>query len=282
MTKSGKTNNCASCHETVLGGSTFVNDGGVRIRIMCERTEKAGVFARDVFFDGGDVLRCYRGRFRFTSAGRLPIEIGPGEVVVLYPGQNMTIEALEKSNRLVHVIFEGPDVVAYFDSLGFFNGIHGPASDQIPLFREVKNRFESHETADAKCLMQRLSDALVTYAHDLRVGANVVVGDAIQKIHENLKKGVVRLTPLYAQLGIGHTALNEAFRHAGLESPSAYIRHEQLALVLHLLKETRKPIGEVAIEAGFISPSHFANFVKRATGLTAREIRMGGGELARS
>lgn len=265
----------SGCQETVLGGSAFVNGDGVRIRLMVERTAKAGVLAREVFFDGGDVIRCYRGRFRFTAVGRQPIEIGPGEVIVVYPEQSVTIEALEKSNQLVYVIFEGHDVSAYFDSLGFFNGIHGPTSDQIALFREVKNRFEANEEADAKCLMQRLSDALVTYAHDLRVGANIIVADAIRKIHANLKKGVVRLAPLYVQLGIGHTTLNEAFRHAGLESPSAYIRHEQLNLVLHLLKETRKPIGEVAAEAGFISPTHFANFVKRLTGRTSREIRFG-------
>ena len=52
-------------------------------------------------------------------------------------------------------------------------------------------------------------------------------------------------------------------------------RREQLRVVLRLLKHTRKPIAEVAAEAGFISPTHFANFVKRNTGFAAREIRNG-------
>lgn len=258
-----------------MGGSALVAGGGVRIRLMAERTAKAGVLARDVYFDGGDVLRCYRGRFRFSPEGLEPVEIGAGEVVVVYPGQSVTIEALDKSNLLVYAIFEGPDVSAYFDSLGFFNGIHGPTSDQIDLFRDVKHRFEENASADARRLMSNLASALVTYAHDLKVGANAVVSDAIRQIRENLKNGIVRLTPLYEQLHIGHTSLNAAFRQAGLGSPAEFVRREQLRVVLRLLKHTRKPIAEVAAEAGFISPTHFANFVKRNTGFAAREIRNG-------
>ena len=259
-----------------MGGSALVKGGGVRIRLMAERTAKPGVLAHGVFFEGGDVLRCYRGRFRFTLDGGANFyEIGAGEVIVVYPGQSVSIEALDKSNLLVYAVFEGPDVAAYFDSLGFFNGIHGPASDQIGLFREVKHRFEASASSDARRLMMWLSDALVTYAHDLKVGANAIASDAIRQIHENIGNKVVRLTPLYEQLGIGHSALNAAFRQVGLGSPSAFIRREQLRLVCRLLTTTRKPIAEVAEEAGFISPTHFANFVKRSTGLTAREIRNG-------
>ena len=258
-----------------MGGSAFVNGGGVRIQLMAERTTKPSVLIRDVFFEGGDILRCYRGRFRFSFAGQPSVEIGAGEVVVVYPGQRVSIEALDASNLLVYAIFEGPDVAAYFDSLGFFNGIHGPASDQIDLFREVKHRFEANESTDARQLMSRLSDALVTYAHDLKIGANAVVSDAIRQIQANLKDGIVRLTPLYEQMGIGHTALNSAFRQAGMGTPSEFIRMEQLRAVLYLLTHTRKPIAEVAEAAGFISLTHFANFIKRKTGRTARDIRNG-------
>jgi len=86
----------------------------------------------------------------------------------------------------------------------------------------------------------------------------------------------VRLTPLYDQLHGGHTALSRAFKEAGLGSPAAFIRQEQLRHVRHLLTQTQKPIAEIADEAGFISLTHFANVVKRLTGKTAREIRRGG------
>jgi len=248
----------------------------VRIRLMAEHIAPRGVLIRDVFFEGGDVLRCYRGRFRFCLEGCGPIEFGPGESIVVYPGQRVTIEALDKVNLIVYVIFEGRGVAAYFDRLGFFNGIHGPTSTQIELFREVKHRFEAKGVIDQSKLMARLSDALVTYAHDLRVGANAVVSNAVRQIHENLENGIVRLTSLYEQLRIGHTALNHAFKSVGIASPAEFVRQEQLRLVKYLLTTTQKPIAEIAAETGFISATHFANFIKRNSGMTAREIRRGG------
>jgi len=264
----------AYCQDTTVADNTHWSD--VRIQLMAEHIAQRGVLIRDVFFEGGDVLRCYRGRFRFCLEGCEPIEIGEQEAIVVYPGQRVTIEALDKANLLVYVIFEGRGVAAYFDQLGFFNGIHGPTSTQIELFREVKHCFEAKGAVDHAKLMARLSDALVTYAHDLRVGANAVVGAAIRQIRENLKNKIVRLTPLYDQLNIGHTALSRSFKQAGIGSPAEYIRQEQLRHVRHLLTQTQKPIAEIAEEAGYISLTHFANVVKRLTGKTAREIRRSG------
>jgi len=240
---------------------------------MEELVSERSVLIRDVYFEGGDVLRCYRGRYRFTIEGREPLEIGVQESIVIYPGQRVTIEALDKSNLLVYVIFEGDGVAAYFDQLGFFNGIHGVTSTQLELFRGVKRDFESATGSNHQKLMARLTDALVTYARDLRVGANAVTGDAVRLIRENLKNGIVRLTPLYEQMHIGHTTLSRVFRQSGLGSPAEFIRQEQLRLVIRLLRDTRRPIVEIAREAGFISATHFANFIRRQTGKTAREIR---------
>jgi len=251
-------------------------DGDVRIQLMAEHIAQRGVLIRDVFFEGGDVLRCYRGRFRFCLENYEPIEIGEQESIVVYPGQRVTIEALDKVNLLVYVIFEGRGVASYFDQLGFFNGIHGPTSTQIELFREVKHRFEAKGAIDHAKLMARLSDALVTYAHDLKVGANAAVSTAIRQIRENLSNKIVRLAPLYDQLHVGHTALSRAFKQAGVGSPAQFIRQEQFRHARHLLTQTQKPIAEIAEETGFISLTHFANVVKRLTGKTAREIRRGG------
>jgi len=42
------------------------------------------------------------------------------------------------------------------------------------------------------------------------------------------------------------------------------------------MTQTQQPITEIAAETGFISLTHFANFIKRMTVKTAREIRRGG------
>lgn len=249
----------------------------VRIQLMTEHLAKPGVIVRNVYFCGGGVFRVHRGRFRFVLDGRDPIVIRGREILVVYPNQRVTIEALDKVNLFVYVLFEGLDVAAYFDSFGFFNGIHGVTGTQIELFREVKSRFETDDAGDRSRLMTWFSYALTTYAHDLKVGVNVLVGEAIRQIRENLKGRIVRLTPLYEQLQVGHTALSQAFRQAGIGlTPAEFIRQEQVRLVSHLLKNTRKPIAEIAAETGFISATHFANFIRRNLGMSAREVRRGG------
>ena len=265
----------AYCQDTLNRRNDQWKDG-VRIRQMSEHIAPAGILIRDAFFEGGNVLHCYRGSFLFTLEGLGPIRVGEEETIVVYPGQHVTIEAQNAANLLVYVIFEGDRVASYFDQIGFFNGIHGPTSSQIEVFRQIKHQLEANESSDQVKMLNRLSDALVTYAHDLRVGSNALIGDALRQIRANLTRKIVRLTPLYEQLHIGHTALSRAFRAAGLGSPAQIIRREQLRLVTYLLKTTQKPIAEIAAETGFISVTHFANFVKRNAGMTARDIRRGG------
>ena len=262
--------------DAVAKNKGLAENDDVRIKQMTELVCPAGVLFRDLYFECGEVLRCFRGCFRFTLEGRAPVEIAAGDAIVVYPDQRVTIEALDNVNLLVYAVFEGCDVATWLYRLGFFNGMHGPASAQIELFRDVKRILETSDSPDLAALMRRLSEALVTFAHDLHVGANAVVANAIRQIRENLKNGIVRLPPLYAQLHLGHTALGRAFKNAGLGSVAEFIRQEQLRLVVSLLRNTQKPIAEIAEEAGFISITHFANFIKKRTGTTARSIRQGG------
>ncbi len=263
-------------HDAVAKDKTLTGELDVQIKQMTELACPSGIQAHDLYFDCGEVLRSFRGRFRFTLDGRAPIVIATGEIIVVYPDQRVTIEALDDVNLLVYAAFEGRDVASWFYRLGFFNGMHGAASPQIEVFRDVKHILETSNAPDFSMLMLRLSKALLTFAHDLRVGANAVVANAVRQIRENLEHRVVRLTPLYEQLRIGHTALGRAFKAAGLGSVAEFIRQEQLRLVVHLLRDTQKPIAEIADEAGFISITHFANFIKKRTGTTARCIRQGG------
>jgi transcriptional regulator GlxA family with amidase domain len=102
------------------------------------------------------------------------------------------------------------------------------------------------------------------------------VHKAVRQILKNLKDGIVRLAPLYDQLKVGHTALGNAFKKAGMGSPAEFIRQEQLSLAVRLLVDTRMKISQIARESGFISMTHFANFIKHNTGMSARELRNGG------
>jgi len=262
------------CRETPGADLRLCPDSDVCIRSMAELCTNAEVLIRDVYFEGGDVLRCYEGRFRFSLEGQEPIEIGPGDALVVYPNQRVTIEALEPRNLILYAIFSGRDVAAYFDRFGFCNGIHGQASAQLEVFRKIRKHLETGDrTTDASSLATLMRDALTTYAHDLREGGNALVCDAIRQIRTNLENRIVRLEPLCAQLKVSRSHLHRTFRDAGLVGLSEFIKREQLRLSLRLLRQTTKSVSEIAYEAGFLSVTHFATFVKRRTGKSPRDLR---------
>lgn len=265
--------------DVTTGGDRRLSVAGeVIIRSLTDLETPAATVTRDQYFEGADVLRCSKGRFRLTFDGTRGIEIGPGETLVTYPGYRVTIEALESSNRLSYVVFVGDSIEDYLDAVGFFHGEHGKAGAYDELLGELKGILERQakgvSNLNPVCL-SLLTDILISVARDLREDGNGFLGDAIRQIRANLKQGIVRLEPLCEQLHVSRAHLHSVFVHAGLESPSAFIRSEQMRLVLRLLQTTRLPIADVAQRAGFISKTHFANFMRRMTGKSAREWRKG-------
>lgn len=268
----------ASCWDDAPGFDQRIGSADIGIRDITDLKTKSKVLVRNIYFEGGDVLRCYEGRFRFVIDEDRTIDIGPGEVLCIYPEHWVTIEALEKTNRLVYCILNGPGVVEYFNSLGYYDGLKGRCSPQFESVQEMMRLLNSevYVTPEGKhkCL-RYLSDALVTVVRDIRRNGNALVIDAIRQIRTNLKNRIVRIDPLCEQLRVSHAYLHRIFVNAGVGTPSDFIRKEQLRVAVKMLRETTTSVSEVAEEAGFISSTHFANFIKRYTGKTAREIRRG-------
>lgn len=77
----------------------------------------------------------------------------------------------------------------------------------------------------------------------------------------------------------GHCALSEyqfarMFRESFGLPPHQYLLARRLARARELLRNSRQPLGEVALACGFASASHFANRFKQALGGTPGEYRL--------
>jgi len=260
-------------HEVKGLGERIDKTADVCIRSLTELRTAPEILIKDVYFDGGDVLRCYEGRFRFVLDNRPPIVICAGESIVVYPGQRVTIEALDATNLILYAIYDGNDVAAYFDRFGFFDGMHGKTSTQTEVFHQVMRWLSGDPAADHSGLGALMASALTTYAHDFMENGNALVCEAIRQIRLNLKNRIVRIDPLCDQLKVSRSYLHRAFRNAGLLGASEFIKQEQLRHALHLLKATDKSIADIAEESGFLSVTHFATFVRSRTGKSPRELR---------
>lgn len=182
---------------------------------------------------------------------------------------------LAAKNRCVYGIFDGSDVEAYFNELGFFDCIRGETTSHFESIVALRDGLEkTGATKDGqKVVLGRLTDILRSQAEEMRMSGSPVVFDAIKRIHRNLAAGVVQVKELCSQLGVSRVYLHRAFTAAGYGKPSDFIREQQMRLIKNLLRDIKLPLSEVARKGGFFSAAHFTTFVKRATGLTPTQLR---------
>jgi len=75
--------------------------------------------------------------------------------------------------------------------------------------------------------------------------------------------------------GMSRFHFSRAFRNSMGESPSAWFIRQRLARARQLLRETDRPIVDIALEVGYGSPSHFAQIFRRETGVSPSDYRLG-------
>ena len=89
-------------------------------------------------------------------------------------------------------------------------------------------------------------------------------------------KSPLRNDELAAQVGISRRHLERLFRsHLNITPRQLYLQF-RLSEAKHLIEQTQMSIAEVALTAGFVSPSHFARSFREAFGRTPKQLRLSG------
>jgi AraC family transcriptional regulator len=81
------------------------------------------------------------------------------------------------------------------------------------------------------------------------------------------------LDQLAAQAGLSKFYFNRLFKSAMDMSPSRYQITLRMDEARRRLRETKKSVGEVALDVGYANPSHFAQLFRRETGLAPSDYR---------
>ena len=74
-------------------------------------------------------------------------------------------------------------------------------------------------------------------------------------------------------VGLGTTAFTEKVRNYTGFSPLHYLINIRIAEAIKMLKNTEKPVTDIALETGFYSSQHFSTTFKKLTGYTPRQFR---------
>jgi AraC family transcriptional regulator len=81
------------------------------------------------------------------------------------------------------------------------------------------------------------------------------------------------LDRLAAQAGLSKFYFNRLFKSATGVSPSHYQINLRMDAAKRLLRETKKSVVEIALDVGYVNPSHFAQLFRKETGLSPSDYR---------
>ena len=91
-------------------------------------------------------------------------------------------------------------------------------------------------------------------------------------LHDDLVSDI-RIHVIARRAGVHPVHLARAFRQCFGCSPGEYARQRRIDRACMQLGESSRSIAEIALDAGFSSPSHFATVFRRATGMSPRDYR---------
>lgn len=102
-----------------------------------------------------------------------------------------------------------------------------------------------------------------------------VMGQLQQYIDANISRQITN-RELGEVMGYNPNYLNRLVMVSTGMSLHQYVLQRRLALATGLLVTTQQPVGEIAVNLGFHSASHFSGFFKKATGITPAQCRRNG------
>jgi len=138
----------------------------------------------------------------------------------------------------------------------------GPAD---PLF------MESLATALAARLLERHSTASLNREERLSISGRKL-RSVLGYIEDHLARDL-SLTELASVANMGVSQFKKVFRESTGLPVHRYVIERRVERAKCLLRESRLPVAQVAMEAGFAHQSHLARHLRRMTGATPRELR---------
>lgn len=211
-------------------------------------------------------------RYRATLiAGPQRVEIEPGTVTILMPGEDLEYHYLGPSEH------------------AFAHFLPGRSTREVRPFRTVYRLGEAFDRFDAD-----LREAVGWLAHEpLRARARVwdllwrlaespapagadplppVLSRAMELVELNLASGVSVAT-LAEQLDLSPPHLTRLFRRHLAVSPLQYVLTRRVERAEHLLKHTTLPIKSIAREVGIRDLQQFNKLLRHRTGKSPRGLR---------
>jgi len=202
-----------------------------------------------------------------------------GEIAVYFPGDEHRVSASSDWEYRWWTM-DGPlcaELVRGFGLVGPWPREAGTCP--VALFEELATHIqdpdpiaEYHGTATAYRLLTEAARAGGTSASQPAAGQTLA--EQCQTLIDALfTDAKLNIGSLAGRLGVHRSRLSREFRRRFGVAPAGYLQGLRLQRGFQLLRQTDKPIGEIALAAGFADAAYFSRCVSQTTGQCPRELR---------
>ncbi|MDE6151762.1 MAG: helix-turn-helix domain-containing protein, partial [Prevotella sp.] len=92
-------------------------------------------------------------------------------------------------------------------------------------------------------------------------------------IERNISDSDININDIAAATAVSRSGLNRKMRQLLGVTPADFLKEARMKRAVKMLKETSKPVADIAYACGFSDPKYFAKCIKASTGKTPSELR---------
>lgn len=214
-----------------------------------------------------------------AGAGALVIngverKLRPRQIAVYFPGMRHEVYALNQEWEYCWWTMDGPLATSVTTSLGLVAAVYNAGPAPLPLFRRMESTIRNQSQAAERQASAIAYQLLTIAVSGHRTGnEDHRVNEAVRIIHREWDQPLLCVKQLADRLHLHRSSLSRRFEKAVGIPPVAYLVRLRVQNALSMLKQTDKPIAEVAVLCGYNDPNYFARLMHRYTGLSPRRFR---------
>ncbi|MDO9542168.1 MAG: AraC family transcriptional regulator [Kiritimatiellia bacterium] len=214
-----------------------------------------------------------------TGTGALVIngverKLRPRQIAIYFPGMRHEVYALNKEWEYCWWTMDGPLATSVTTSFGLAAEVYNAGIAPLSLFRRMESTIRNQSRA-AERQASAIAYQLLTMAVSGRRTRNEdhLANEAVRIIHREWNQPQLCVKQLADRLQLHRSSLSRRFEKAVGIPPVAYLVRLRVQNALSMLKQTEKPIAEVAELCGYNDPNYFARLMRRYTGLSPLSFR---------
>ncbi len=215
-----------------------------------------------------------------AGSGEIEVEGRPhrleaGKALYLLPGEDHVLNARETVWEYRWLVFDGPLAGEFMRGYGYPRGAFPAGKCPEELFARIEQGLREMSPFSQRHLVAVAAEILACAGRrrDETTPAGRLVGRFIELAQTHYADPAVNLNTLTRILGVHRSTLTRLFVAEMKLPPGQYLLRLRLQRGLSLLRETDRPIAEIARLAGIPEPGYFCRAVRRLVGVGPREFR---------